>query len=185
MIKEFFHILKESSDSFGGQESGEVVILTLRRHIFTLLFPLSLIIILSIFPLVIYVFFNKYMLNDMLDYFIFATSLWCLVLWLSSFYVITMWCLNTVVITDRRVVENEQNGFFNRKVAELHVDRVQDVIIQIKGFIQTLLNFGSITVQTAGSEREFYFANIPDPNSIKNEIMRIVYSKNSPINSNP
>jgi len=183
MIKELFSLFDESAQSFDGQEPGEKVVLILRRHSFTILYPLGLIILLALAPAGVSLYFQEIQAEDFFTIFLFLSSLWHTALWLFAFYIITMWSLNTVIVTDKRIVENEQNGFFHRKVAELHVDRVQDVIIQIKGLIETLFNFGDIIVQTAGSEREFYFKHIANPNQVKNEIMRVISSQKNNLKS--
>jgi hypothetical protein len=43
--------------------------------------------------------------------------------------------------------------------------------VKTDGFIQTLLKFGNLEVQTAGTENKFHFRQIPDPEGVKNQIM--------------
>src|SRR3989344_454563 len=93
------------------------------------------------------------------------------------FVVLPMYPLNTVTITDRRIIDKDQHGFFNQKVSELHVNRIQDVTVHTKGILETLLHFGKIIVQTAASEKQFVFHQMPDPEQVKDVIMKAIASK--------
>ena len=176
MIKPFLNIFRESSRSFHGQEEGEQVILLLRWHGFMILSPLSLIFVLALVPIVVWL-----GISPLPALFWFLASLWYLILWAFAFYFLTLYALNTVILTDRRLIDNAQEGFFKRRVSELNTYRVQDVTTKISGIIETFLNFGDIIVQTAASEREFVFRNIWNPEGIKDKIMDVVIAHQSKI----
>ena len=173
MIRELLHLLKESADTFEGQGDGEKVVLLVRRHIFTIIMPLSAILVAILIPPLVWALFGAQLSAwEMESLFWFASSLWYLGLWIFTFYLITMYLLNTVILTDQRIIEKEQRGFFNIKVSELHLHRVQDISIQVKGLIETFLGFGDIVVQTAAEERQFIFTRIPHPGQVKDAIMK-------------
>jgi len=71
--------------------------------------------------------------------------------------------LDVWTITNRRIISREQKGLFNRVVSELELYRVQDVTVEQKGIIATMLNFGDLYVQTAGKEERFIFKNVGEP----------------------
>jgi len=77
------------------------------------------------------------------------------------------------VITNRRIVNIEQKGLFVRHVSELTIERVQDVTVEVKGFIPTMLNFGDVYVQTAAEKERFVFRMVPNPYGIKDLIMNL------------
>lgn len=175
MMSKLLSIFTDSEQSFHGQEPHERVLMTLRRHPFTLSYPLILIFLAAFVPMLGKLAFGAEIRAEGLEaLFLFLSSLWYGFLWLAAFYFLTMYALNTVIITDRRIIENEQHGFFNRRVAELHLYRVQDVSVHTAGVIETLLSFGNVTVQTAASEREFTFDRIPHPEKVKDAIMKWV-----------
>jgi len=62
-----------------------------------------------------------------------------------------IWSNNILAVTNKRVIDIDQRGFFERNVAETTYDKVQDVRYTIRGFWPTILRFGTIVVQTAGS----------------------------------
>jgi uncharacterized membrane protein YdbT with pleckstrin-like domain len=180
IIKPLFSIFKESRDSFDGEENGEEVILLIRRHPFFILAKMVLFVILILVPVAVGVSFLPFLLShDILGLFFFASSVWYLLLWLGIFYALTMYTLDVWIVTDRRIIDSIQHGFFNRTVSELHLARIQDISVETKGMIQTFLKFGDLHVQTAGTEDKFYFSQIPDPGKVKDEIMRVA-SAHSP-----
>ena len=156
--------------------------LLLRRHRFTILFPLSLFALGLLVPLVTWDLVGpSFETRGLSGVFYFASSIWYLIIWLGAFYYLTLYVLNTVIITDRRIIENEQHGFFNRKISELHAYRVQDVSVHTNGIVETMLHFGDIVVQTAASEKQFVFHKIPNPEEVKDSIMKIVSTHQSKV----
>jgi len=180
MTRELLSIFKESRDSFEGQEPGENVILLIRRHPFTIIVPLLFIFLFSLIPLLAWqVISGEIMKRGWSDLFFFASSIWLLFFWILGFYLLTLYALNTVIVTHKRIIESEQEGFFRRKVSELHIYRVQDVSVRTHGFFQTLLSFGDVSVQTAAEAREFNFYQIAHPEKVKDIIMKAVSSQRS------
>lgn len=180
MIKRLLTLFKESSDSFDGQQEGEHVMLVLRHHRFVVLLPLSFLALALLVPFVAWDFVGaKLTANGFKELFYLASSFWYMGIWLSAFYYLTIYTLNVVVITDRRIIESEQYGFFDKKISELHAYRVQDVTVHIQGIVKTMLKFGDLVVQTAASEKQFVFHNIPDPEGVKDSIMKIVTAHQS------
>ncbi|MSR87605.1 MAG: PH domain-containing protein [Candidatus Zambryskibacteria bacterium] len=178
MIEQLFSIFTKSALSFQEQEEGERVILVLRQHYFVIVLPLTLFAIVALFPTIIwFVFHNTPQYTPLEEVFWFVSSVWYLLLWLIAFYHLTMYTLNIVIITNHRIIEFEQLKLFNRKVAELHVHKVQDVSTHTHGLIETILSYGDIVVQTAASKREFIFKRIPNPEDVKDTIMQLVNSK--------
>ena len=185
MVKNFFNLFHKSKDSFEGQEEQENVEIVLRRHWFTILTPLFFALLLALIPIPIWSAFGRVLEGRNLgELFFFASTLWLLLIWILSFYMLTMYSLNTVVITNKRIIENEQQGFFRRKVSELPVYRIQDIAVRIHGFFETLLSFGEVSVQTAAENREFVFSQIPNPEEVKDAVMRLVSPRRSDLNLN-
>lgn len=171
-----FNLLKlftVSGYNFEGKRSDENVILLLRRHWFVIFVRLLFLLILAFLPLVIFLFLanfiSRYGLREVFD---FLTAVYFLFWWLALFYKITMYLLDTWIVTDHRIIDSEQHGFFNRTVAELSLSRIQDVSVKVSGLINTFLDFGDLEVQTAGAENKFLFKQIPHPTRVKDLILR-------------
>lgn len=183
-LKDLISIFRDSTGSFEGQESGERVVMLLRKHPFVIYVRLCFFLLLALIPIVLgTVFYTLLKSKGLMPLFLFVSSIWYLILWLLAFYALTMYSLNILLITDRRIVDREQKGFFNRKISELHVSKIQDISVHTKGLIETFLKFGKVVVQTAATEREFCFSQIPHPERVKDTIMKIVASKHDGVNT--
>lgn len=178
-MKRIFSIFIESTNSFDGQEKDEKVILLLRRHWFIVFLSLLFFALLALAPIVVGVVFFKFLYaNQFFALFLFLSSIWYLFVWSSLFYSLTMYTLDVWIVTDRRIIDSTQHGFFNRTISELHLQRIQDITVNVKGLIETFLHFGDLQVQTAGTEERFKFLQIPEPGKVKDEIMKTAAYKN-------
>lgn len=155
----------------------------IRKHWLILLRDGVGLIIIYIIPFIIYryffddtmtinLLFDKIYYNFSPSVLIFAVSAWTLIVWIKLFAVWTDYYLDVWFITDKRIVDIEQKGFFNRDVSTFRMERIQDVTIEVKGIIATLFDFGDIHVQTAGESREFIIKGIGRPKQVKEIIMR-------------
>lgn len=77
-----------------------------------------------------------------------------------------VWHWNAFIVTSHRVVDVDQRGFFSRTVSEATYDKVQDVSYAIKGIMGTLLRFGTIELQTAGTTVNLELPNVHDPKEV-------------------
>lgn len=62
-----------------------------------------------------------------------------------------IWSRNVFIITNKRVIDVDQHGFFSKTVSECNYEKIQDVSYTIKGIVATIFKFGSIHIQTAGN----------------------------------
>jgi hypothetical protein len=93
--------------------------------------------------------------------------------WLFSFQMFIEYWLDIFIVTDKRVLDIDQKGLFDRTVSELRLYRTQDVTAQVKGFLHTILDYGDIFIQTAGEQERFHFEDIPHPNQIAKSILEM------------
>ncbi len=172
-----FKLFSVTANSFEGQESGEKVIMLLRRHPIVIVMKLLGLVIAYVLPLIVsFVFFDYIVQYGFATLYLFLISLWTLFIWIFSFYSITMYALDVWIVTDKRIIDSTQHGFFNRKVSELHLPRIQDISVNVSGFLQTVFKYGDLHVQTAGTEERFNFLQVPDPNFVKDSIMKMTFA---------
>ena len=160
---------------------NETVLLSRRKHWFILFGELSGISLLAMTPFVLYPFLTGY------EFFIgsysitiyltgvwatFLGSAWLLIFWMRGMGIWTDYYLDIWIITNKRIVDNEQKGFFHRETSILRLEKIQDVTIETQGIIPTLLNFGDIHVQTAGEEQEFIMHGIASPKRVREIIVQ-------------
>lgn len=124
-------------------------------------------------------YFSAYLYSlGLLQASLFIVSFWALILWQVIFYHLTMYTLDVWIVTDRRIIDSTQHGFFNRTISELHMTRIQDISVHVDGLIQSVFRFGDLRVQTAGTEENFKFIQVPRPEEVKNQIMQMSHSVN-------
>lgn len=99
-------------------------------------------------------------------------SLWGLVLWTMFWQFWTTYYMDIWIVTNKRIIDIDYQRLFDRNIAILRLDRVQDVATHVKGIVGTLLRFGSVTVQTAGSDREFVIDQIANPEALRDVISK-------------
>lgn len=166
---------------FPGQHESEKIILFLRRHWFIFFMRLILILLAILILVVVYYLFSSLNSNfsesEYHNLVLFGESLTTLFIWNFFFILWLDYYLDAWIVTDERIINIAQRGFFNRDVSELKLMNVQDVTSEIVGVIPTLLNYGNIYVQTAAEKERFAFYQIPDPNRVKNVIIQLQEKK--------
>lgn len=103
----------------------------------------------------------------------FLLSVYLLIIWQVLFKGLADYYLDTWIVTDHRVLEIHQIGLFKRDISELRLSKIQDISVKIEGMMPTFFNYGDIIVQTAGVIQEFKFEQIPNPQKVKDEILRL------------
>ncbi|OGG68751.1 hypothetical protein A3H77_02380 [Candidatus Kaiserbacteria bacterium RIFCSPLOWO2_02_FULL_56_11] len=101
-------------------------------------------------------------------------SVWWLGVWTGAFAAFTRYFLNLWVLTNMRVVDIHQKSFFHRDVSSLVLSRVQDITVETKGLMYSLLDIGTINVQSAGAIERFTIRGIPHPAMLRDIILKYV-----------
>lgn len=173
MFFSIFHKFLKTKYTFEGKASSEKTLTLVYRHWFVLLLELFAFFLLIFPPFVLYYFTAIYLANSGANnLFWFLTSVYFLFWWLGLNYRITMYLLDTWIVTNHRILNNEQHGFFSRTLSEMSLAKIQDTSVRLLGAIPTFLNYGDLEIQTAGTETKFSFKQIPNPRGVKNLIMQ-------------
>lgn len=93
--------------------------------------------------------------------------LWMIYLWYE-------WFFDICVITDRRLVDIDQEGFFHQRFSEAGLEKIEDVTYEVRGVLQTLFNFGNVVVYTSGSEQGFTFEHVANPQAVRERLMALL-----------
>jgi membrane protein YdbS with pleckstrin-like domain len=172
---------RERDTAFPTIERNEHTIITVRRHWFVLFIELLGVLFLLVAPLLLayaYVALATYAPAAQLPLFdipaatyIFLGSLWAFLMWVRLFSVWTDYYLDTWIVTTKRIIDIDQEGFFRRSVGTFPIIRIQDVSFIQNGVLASLLDYGTIHVETAGSNtEEFRIENIPNPRHLRDLI---------------
>lgn len=173
-ITKLFSFLTKTNNTFEEKRDYENVIFVLRRHWFvisTQIFLFAFVLIIGfVLALILMARFND---PDIISAILFFFSIFLLFWWAELFYAITMYLLDVWIITDHRVIDSEQRGFFRRQIAELNLSKVQDISVRMIGFVPTFLNYGNLEIQTAGIEQKFELKQISDPEGVKDKLSHL------------
>lgn len=148
---------------FESQNPNEQVILVLRAHPFTqLLWILNSFFFLTI--LIVANFFLPLFLSPIQIIFV---NVFGIVLVLSYvWFNFLNWYFNVGIITNERVVDVDFMHVLYREVTEARLERIEDITSKGGGFFESFFNYGDLFVQTAGTEQNIEFANIPNPSDV-------------------
>lgn len=79
--------------------------------------------------------------------------------------------LDLLIITDERVINIKQNGFFKQKTKELHLADITDVETEISGVFGVYLKFGDLTIKTGSEHEEVHIEAIPRAAKVSRMLM--------------
>jgi uncharacterized membrane protein YdbT with pleckstrin-like domain len=162
---------------FPGKEKDEQTILVVRRHFIAVILHIFLSLVYFLIPIVILFLVFTFLVAGLeeLPHFpliILGVTVYYLLWWLLFFKHIVDWYLDAWIITDRRLLDVEQRGFFSHTVSELRLDKIQDVTVEIKGFLPSIFHFGDIYAQTAAAVQRFTLEDIPSPEKVRNVVLQ-------------
>ena len=172
-MNKLFSLFTTSTNSFEGQHENEVVLLYLHRHWYTLLSKMIGLFFASLIPFIIVAvsgpIINSFGLNTVV---VFLFSVYYMALWYVFGYFITMYTMDIWIVTDSRIIDSTQNGFFNRTVSEISLGNIQDITTTVSGAIPTMMNYGDVEVQSAGAADHFKFRQVGNPQNIKDTVSK-------------
>jgi hypothetical protein len=91
------------------------------------------------------------------------------------------WHFSVYIVTDQRFIQVSQKGFFNKKVIDLALSQIQMVNYEIAGVQETLLGFGTMTVQTFVGNLVIH--DVHKPAHVQHELLGILRSRGIAVNS--
>lgn len=164
---------------FPEQRANEHVVLMLRRH-WTILArdTVQLVLMLFVPPILLAFgfFFTDYSIEiNSVAYVLLITglSIYYLFTFVTYFHDFVDYHLDVWIVTDQRIISIEQTGLFNRVISELNITKLQDVTSEIKGKVQTLLDYGQVYVQTAGQQERFVFEQVSHPAEVAKVVLQL------------
>lgn len=160
----------------------EKVLKIIRKDIFILLKKIAFFVLLTILPFILFFVIamsQPQFLSGKITYplMVLGTSAYYLFIWLFFFFSFIDYYLDVWLITNERIIDIEQKGFFSRVISEHKIFRIQDVTSEVHGVFPTILRYGNVYVQTAGTKQRFNFRQIPNPNKIRDMIIKLVERK--------
>lgn len=148
------------------QLKDEKIEIFVKRHWFIFFIKILFYLILFIAPLICYLLigdslYGEYNSEVRLPIVILIACIYYLNIWLFFSANIINDFLDYWIVTNKRIISINQNGLFSRTVNELPLSRVQDVTCEVRGFFATILHYGNINVQSAGTQQPSVFKQVP------------------------
>lgn len=166
----------DSSDfvpEFIGQRPNEIIEIVLFKHWYFIAMPIikALAILIVSFAIPMWLHWTSWIFSYAITAGLYY--LW-LVFWVGYIvYAYINWYRDRFIITNERVIDVDQKGLFSRKVSEIELDKIQNLTHSITGMFATLLNFGVVSIQSAGSS-DLQLEHIADPAGIQEEITKLI-----------
>lgn len=155
--------------TFEAQEKDEHVILVLRAHpvtqlswIIAAVFAFIIMLLLNIlYPAFLNVnqiiFINFFFVIAILSY-----------IWIN----ILLYTFNVGIVSSKRILDMDFHNILYRETSESRLSNVEDITARQAGYFGALFHYGNVFVQTAGTEINIEFLNVPEPA----DVVRIINS---------
>lgn len=79
---------------------------------------------------------------------------------------ITLWFFNVGIITTKRVLDLDYYPITYREFTGTGIENVEDITSTSSGPFSNIFRYGKVEVQTAGTEQNIEFLNVPFPDEI-------------------
>ena len=158
-------------------EEGETVVLKVHKHWWFIVVRAVVVAIILIIPLLAWVVLSHLgwvVVQVPGSVAVALAALWVLTGWVMFWQFWTLYYMDMWIVTDRRLIDIDYKGFFDRNIAMLRLDKVQDLTVEVSGVIGSLLKFGHIIVQTAGTQDEFVMDQVANPEALRDAIARLI-----------
>lgn len=127
---------------FDGQREGEEVKFVFRRHFLTAkkgFFFMVIMTVIGFLPMLIW--------KDNINMFWFFVGMVILGA-LGLLYAYMLWYFSLYIVTDQRIRQISQKGFFKKTVVDLGLDRIQSISYGVPGIFAGIFGYGTILIQT-------------------------------------
>lgn len=160
----------EDGKAFDGQREGEELLFIFRRHIiamrkgfYGLLIPFA---ISSIPPLI---------WQNNLELFLLPIGGLLLGLIIFSYHFV-LWYYTVYIVTNERIRQVTQNGFFGTDVVELRLSKIQNISYNIPGFSGEVFGFGTVVIQTFVGDLVIHKVEHPEKtyNKLQDAVMNAI-----------
>lgn len=166
------YIPKPVKTAFDTQTREENIVLLLRPHPITQLKQFIIIGIALALPMFTHLSF----LVDFLpaNYLTAVFLSWYMLTFTYALSTFLIWFFSVFIITDERIIDVDFVSMLFKDVSTAKIDDIQDISSKTGGFLASVVDYGTVYIQTAGEQREVEFENIPHPAKVAallNELM--------------
>jgi len=149
---------------FDDQDPDEEIIIFVRRHLITNLKWFLMVILLSLIPLLAFALLDFDLVP--LNFRFIGFLVWYLLVFAFGFERFLVWFFNINIVTNKRIVDVNVPNILFRDITQMPLENIQDITAETGGFMRSILAFGDVRIQTAGTVPEVSFEAVPSPNKL-------------------
>ena len=154
---------------FDGQREGEEVKFIFRRHIFTAKKGLFFLIGMTIAGILLMIIWPR-------NIEMFYGFLGCVFIGVLGFiYAYVLWYFSLYIVTDQRIRQISQKGFFKKTVVDLGLDKIQSISYGIPGILAGIFGYGTILIQTGVGD--LVISQVSHPAKIYDKLQNVTKGK--------
>jgi hypothetical protein len=171
----FYSYCLDPKIKFDSQEEGENIYLLLRSHPFT---QISWIVS-SVFFFILLFVLNFFMQSFFNLGQIFIINLFFIIFILSYIWFnVLNWYFNVGIVTDKRIIDVDFYAILYKEITNARLNKIEDITVKSGGYFESLFDYGSIFIQTAGTEANVEFIDVPYPSDGVQIINKLLSKKN-------
>ena len=169
--------------SFPGQREGEKVLKLIGKHNIVYVKIVTAFFLVIVLPILLFLllWFMVYPLSEYYERGIIVGIFSCLAILYGLLFSCIRWIdeeFDIFILTTDRLIDVTQITFLKRSVTSTPLEQIQDTTGLINGFMQTILHYGDLTVQTAAGEAsDFFIDRIADPEGVARTILDVAHKK--------
>jgi len=161
--------------TFHGKEQDEEVILVIRSHWIVYVPQALLALLVLVSPWILGAISTDIFKSTAIFFSLLITSL--LIGGSILVSAILKWYYNVDMITDQRVVDLDFPNVMAHTMSEAQLEHIEDVTQKQLGLLGSIFDVGTVYVQTAGSNQNIEFTNIPRPRDVQEILSDLLESK--------
>ena len=73
------------------------------------------------------------------------------------------WFYHVYIITDERIIDVDFLSMIYTDISTTKIDKIEDITSVNTGFLASLVDYGTVIIQTAATKQELQFENVPHP----------------------
>lgn len=147
--------------NFDSQERHEHILLVLRQHPISQVKKILAGLVLMFVPLLL----SSIGVTSLLpgSYQMSILIMWAIMTFGYYFSIFLTWFFSVYIITDERIIDVDFYSLIHKDVSSAKLDRIEDTSAVTGGAIQSMFDFGTVSIQTAGATVQIDFENVPHP----------------------
>jgi hypothetical protein len=147
----------------GHLDDDEYILEVVHRHPLVLKYSSYKTMLLGITaPIVVYFLFPKFLL---------ICIIWFAVGFCGMIYHFFDWYFDAWLLTNQGVIDVQVNGLFDKSSARIEYHMIEGIGYTVKGVLQTLFNYGNVTIDKLGANTSIVLEDAPNPKKVEKKVM--------------